>query len=320
MGTIKTINYNQGELLNAPQVQRSGFIFKGWFDQPVGGNPILDDDPASGNATYYAKWEEEPLPEEAYAIKYTLNNKNASLKSGTKTSYLPSELPYNVPNLATTTQKKYGNDPDVKKICTFNTWLKNENGTWVQSNEIQVGETGNKEFKGSWQVRYENSTLPIGVEINGKKDSWDGMQVFPKIPSGNYRLKFNDKIWASHYGAGGIGFHSLFFYISLTAPGTYTERKRIAIPISAVVSSHKSTSQTMNNSIHPVQTSSMTTSGFSTNGGQTYMEFTLNEIAVNLTETCDICLCLEKTNSKCDGGKLDFYQSNRNGTATLRKV
>lgn len=321
MGTTRTIIHCQGDKIATPTVFKDGFQFKGWFDQPVGGNQLQDDEVANGDMTYYAQWEEMPQNQTSYSISYALNNTAASLKNGTKTSYVASDLPYTVPSLANTTKTNFGNDPDVKKVCTFNGWWKNVDGTWVQQDQILQGETGNKEFGGRWTVKYENTYLPASVEISGKNDQFDQTRIFPSIPKGSYKLKFNDTIWATHFGNGNIGYHAVWFYIKLTKPGTTQEVKQIMIPISAVTSSYKSTNTQAQNSIHPVNfTDGTSTIGFSTNNSSLHMDFKLNEISMALTRTCDIYIYMEKGNSNCDGGKLAFNQSNRAGTATLTKV
>lgn len=104
---------------------REGYVFLGWFDDPVVGNQVNPYGTVEANATYYAHWEPE-----TYSISYDLGG-HGTLPEAAPISYNVTQLPMTIP------------EPEETPTHRFS--------GWTPSSGIPEGTTGDQEFAARWE-------------------------------------------------------------------------------------------------------------------------------------------------------------------------
>ena len=155
--------YNYGEGLTFPkagQVTRSGYTFKGWYsDSALTLGPYSGlSKTATGNKTYYAKWEANS---QTYSVM--LNRNGGTIKSGNITSYT-----YGVGATLPTDVTKTG--------CVFKGWYTTSDFSGSPVTNISSTDSGNKTFYAKWDTAYYN--LTIGTDGGRWKSGGSSTKVY----------------------------------------------------------------------------------------------------------------------------------------------
>ena len=140
-----TYTVESGETMLCTSATRSGYTFKGWYDNPsFNGSPITQIPAGSaGNKTFYAKWE---------AINYSITY---YLGGGSSNPDNPATY-----NIETNT---FNLLPPSKVGYNFDGWYANSNFSGDPVTQIVKGSTGNKTFYAKWEI----ITYNITYNMNG---------------------------------------------------------------------------------------------------------------------------------------------------------
>ncbi|MCK9482132.1 MAG: InlB B-repeat-containing protein [Bacteroidia bacterium] len=132
-----------GETTLCTSATRSGYTFKGWYDNPSFNGSSTTQIPAgsAGNKTFYAKWEAIN-----YSITYYLDG--GSSNPDNPVTY----------NIETNTFDLF---PSSKMGYNFDGWYANSNFSGDPVAQIVKGSTGNKTFYAKWEIITYNITYDL---------------------------------------------------------------------------------------------------------------------------------------------------------------